>query len=170
MVLQLPRSQTLCRNSGLGKTALLFQGETDISVVLQVQLVQQNLGLFHFHRAAFSDHLQAKVGSTLTKAEVLRINLNIDGAPILARIPVYVGEKKTIVLFRRFPFLDFRGILSSVVFIVPIFFKHVHITSCWVHPMLSVNTVCAFAFSLLLTSSLSLGVPVPRTTQCIRDV
>jgi hypothetical protein len=27
-----PRAQPLCRNRGVGKTALLFQGETDISV------------------------------------------------------------------------------------------------------------------------------------------
>jgi hypothetical protein len=45
--------------------------------------------------------------------------------------------------------LDFRDISSSVVFITPIFFKHVLIVSCWVHPMLSVNTSCAFAFFLI---------------------
>ncbi len=28
------------------------------------------------------------------------------------------------------------------------FFKHVRIASCWVHPMLSVNPDCEFAFSL----------------------
>jgi hypothetical protein len=29
-----------------------------------------------------------------------------------------------------------------------VFFKHVFITSCWVHPMMSVDSSCAFAFSL----------------------
>jgi hypothetical protein len=38
-----------------------------------VQLAQTNSGLFHFHRAAFSSQLRAKVGSTLAKAAALRI-------------------------------------------------------------------------------------------------
>ncbi len=36
--------------------------------------------------------------------------------------------------FDKFPFL---------------FFKHVRIVSCWVHPMLSVDAACAFAISLV---------------------
>ena len=50
-----------------------------------VQLAQPTSGLFHFRRAAFSSQLQAKVGITLAKAAALRVNLNIDGAPITSR-------------------------------------------------------------------------------------
>jgi hypothetical protein len=55
------------------------------------------------------------VGSTLAKAAALRINLNIDGAPITSRTHTHPSHSQT---------------------------------------------------SRLLTSSLSLGVPVPRATQC----
>jgi hypothetical protein len=45
-----------------------------------VQLAQTNpSGQFHFRRAAFSCQLKSKVGLTLDKAAVLRINLNLDG-------------------------------------------------------------------------------------------
>jgi hypothetical protein len=44
-----------------------------------VQLAQSTSGLSHFRRAEFSSTLKAKVGSTLVKAAVLRITLNIDG-------------------------------------------------------------------------------------------
>jgi hypothetical protein len=81
-----------------------------------VQLAQPNSGLYHFRRAAFSAQLKAKVGSTLAKAATLRINLNIDGAPITSRTHTHPSHSQT---------------------------------------------------SRLLTSSLSLGVPVPRSTQCM---
>jgi hypothetical protein len=58
-------------------------------------------------------------------------------------------RKKLIVFVSKFPVLDFQGISSSVVFITPIFFKHVRVASCWVHPMMSVDATCAFAFSLM---------------------
>jgi hypothetical protein len=67
-------------------------------------------------RTTFSVTLKAKIDSTLTKSVVLRITLNIDGAPITSRTHP--------------------------------------------HPSHSQN-------SRLLTSSLSLGVPVPRTTQSV---
>jgi hypothetical protein len=35
--------------------------------------------MFHFRRATFSVQLKTKVGSTLPKVAVFRINLNIDG-------------------------------------------------------------------------------------------
>jgi hypothetical protein len=69
----------------------------------------------------FSVTPKGKVGSTLTKAEVLPINLNDDGVSITSK-------------------------------------THTHL-----HPSHSQT-------SRLLTSSLSLGVPVPRVTQCIWDV
>jgi hypothetical protein len=84
-----------------------------------VQLAQPNRGLFHFRRAAFSATLKAKVGSTLAKAASLRININIDGAPITSKTHTHQSHSQT---------------------------------------------------SRLLTSSLSLGVPVPRATQCMRGV
>jgi hypothetical protein len=40
-----------------------------------VNLAQSTSGLFHFRRAAFSSTLKDKVGSTLDKAEALRITL-----------------------------------------------------------------------------------------------
>ena len=79
-----------------------------------VQLAETSL---HFRRAALSSHLKSKVGHILAKAAALRINLNIDGAPIASR-------------------------------------SHTH-------PSHTQN-------SRLLTSSLSLGVPGPRATQCMR--
>jgi hypothetical protein len=84
-----------------------------------VQLAQTHRGMFHFRRAAFSSSLKAKVGSTLTKAAVLRVNLNIDGVPITSRTHTHPSHSQA---------------------------------------------------SRLLTSSVSLGVPVPRATQCMRDV
>ena len=78
-----------------------------------VQLAQSNSGLFHFRRAAFSAQLKSKVGLALAKAAVLRINLNLDGAPITSKSHTHPSHSQT---------------------------------------------------SRLLTSSLSLGVPVQRTT------
>ena len=89
--------------------------ETDrFSAASGVQPAQSTSGgLFTFKRAAFSAQLKAKVGSILVKAAALRVNLNIDGAPITSR-------------------------------------SHTHPSHSQV--------------SHLLTSSLSLGVPVPHTT------
>ena len=78
-----------------------------------VQFPQSNSGLFHLRRSAFSSQVKAKVGSTLAKAAALRVNLNIDGAPIASRTHTHPSHSQT---------------------------------------------------SRLLTSSLSLGVPVPRPT------
>ena len=81
-----------------------------------VQLAQTDRGQFHYHRAdtAVSSQLKSRVGLALTKAAALRINLNIDGAPIISRTHTHPSHSQT---------------------------------------------------SRLLTSSLSLGVPVPRATQ-----
>ena len=70
---------------------------------------------------------------------------------IRAHITVQVGQKKKHSFCFEISRLDFRGISTSVVFVTPIifFFKHVCIASCWVHPMLTFNTVSVFAFSLL---------------------
>jgi hypothetical protein len=78
-----------------------------------VQLAQSH---FHYRRAAFSSQLKSKLGNIryiLAKAAALRINLNIDGAPIASRLHTHPSHSQT---------------------------------------------------SRLLTSSLFLGVPVPRVT------
>jgi hypothetical protein len=84
-----------------------------------VQLAQCTSGLFHYRRAVFSAQLRAKVGGILAKAAALRVNLNIDGAPITSR-------------------------------------KHTH--------------PYHLQTSRLLTSSLSLGVPAPRPSECMRGM
>ncbi len=82
-----------------------------------VQLPQHDRGQFHFRRAAFASQIKSRVGLDLVKVSALRINLNIDGAPITTRTHTHPSHSQT---------------------------------------------------SCLLTSSLSLGVPVPPATQCIR--
>ena len=85
-----------------------------------VQSAQFNSGQFHFRRAAFAQQIKGKVGLALAKEAVLRINLNLDGAPIVSNSHTHPSHSQT---------------------------------------------------SRLLTSSLSLGVPVPRPTtptQCMR--
>ena len=79
-----------------------------------VQSAQFNSDQFHFRRAAFTQQVKGKVVLTLTKAAALRINLNLDGAPIASKSHTHPSHSQT---------------------------------------------------SRLLTSSLSLGVPVPRPTQ-----
>ena len=83
-----------------------------------VQSAQSDRVQFHFRRADFLQQLKSKVDLALTKAAVLRINLNLDGAPIASKSHTLPSHSQT---------------------------------------------------SRLLTSSLSLGVPVPRPTQCVRD-
>ena len=60
-----------------------------------VQLAQTSSGLYHFRRAAFSAQIKAKVGSTLAKAAALRVNLNIDGAPITSRPHTHPSHSQT---------------------------------------------------------------------------
>jgi hypothetical protein len=82
-----------------------------------VQLAQTDRGQFHFRRAAFFSVLKSRVGNILAKAAALRINLNLDGAPIASKSHTHPSHSQS---------------------------------------------------SRLLTSSLSVGVPVPRPTQCMR--
>jgi len=84
-----------------------------------VQFAQTDRGLFHFRHEAFSQQLKSSVVLALVKAAVLRITLNIDGAPITSKSHTHPSQSQT---------------------------------------------------SRLLTSSLSLGVPVPRATQCMRGM
>ena len=82
-----------------------------------VQSAQFDRGFFHSRRAAFSSMMKSKCGNVLAKAAALRINLNLDGAPITSASHTHPSHSQT---------------------------------------------------SRLLTSSLSLGVPVPRPAQCMR--
>ena len=85
-----------------------------------VQPVQHTSGgIFTFKSTVFLSEFKVKVGSTIVKVEALRVNLNIDGAPITSRSHTHPSHSQA---------------------------------------------------SRLLTSSLSLGVPVPRTTECMRGV
>ena len=54
-----------------------------------VQSAQSNRGTFHSKRAAFLGQLKAKIGSSLAKAAALRVNLNVDGAPITSRLDTH---------------------------------------------------------------------------------
>ncbi len=42
-------------------------------------------GFFHFRRAAYFSTLKSKSGNLLAKAAALRINLNLDGTPIVSK-------------------------------------------------------------------------------------
>ena len=81
-----------------------------------VQLAQTDCDQFHYHRATVPSQFKSRVGLALAKVSALRINLNIDGAPIISRTHTHPSHSQT---------------------------------------------------SHLLTSSLSLGIPVPRATQCM---
>ena len=98
---------------------LFLQAHRETDRFLAASGVQLAQSTFHYRRAAFSSQLKSKVGNILAKAATLRINLNIDGAPIASRSHTHPSHSQT---------------------------------------------------SPLLTSSLSLGVPVPRATQCMRGV
>jgi hypothetical protein len=65
-----------------------------------VQLPQSTSGQFHYRRAAFSSHLRgkSKIGNILGKAEVLRIILNIDGAPVSSRSHTHTSHSQTSIL------------------------------------------------------------------------
>jgi hypothetical protein len=76
-------------------------------------------GHFPFKRGVFLAQLKSRIGTTLAKAAAMRVNLNIDGAPITSRSHTHPSHSQA---------------------------------------------------SRLLTSSLSLGVPVPCTMQCMRGI
>ncbi len=51
--------------------------------------------VFHYRRADFSSQLKSKIGNILAKVEALRINLNIDGAPIASRSHTHPSHSQT---------------------------------------------------------------------------
>ena len=70
--------------------------ETDrFFVASGVQLAQTQRVMFHFRRAAFSQQLKSKVGLALAKAATLRINLNLDGAPIASKSHTHPSHSQT---------------------------------------------------------------------------
>jgi hypothetical protein len=70
--------------------------ETDLFFAASgVQLAQSTSGQFHFKRAAFSSQVRVKVVNILTKSEVLRITLNVDGAPVTTRSHTHPSHSQT---------------------------------------------------------------------------
>ena len=60
-----------------------------------VQSAQSTSGMVHFRRAAFLTQLKSKVGLALAKAAALRINLNLDGAPIGSKSHTHPSHSQT---------------------------------------------------------------------------
>jgi hypothetical protein len=60
-----------------------------------VQLPEHNSGLFHFRRTAYSVQIKAKCGNLLAKTATLRINLNLDGAPITSKSHTHPSYSET---------------------------------------------------------------------------
>ncbi len=70
--------------------------ETDrFFAVSGVQSAQTDRDQFHFRRAAFSHHLKSKVGLVLAEAAALRVNLNLDGAPIASKSHTHPSHSQT---------------------------------------------------------------------------
>jgi hypothetical protein len=108
------------------------------------------LPFIQVHRASFSQ-LKSKCGKILAKSAALRIILNIDGSPVTSRSHSHPSHSQTLPLALSFH-NDNNKIDGSPV----VSRSHTHSSHSQT--------------SRLLTSSLSLGVPVPLATQCIRVV
>ncbi len=140
-----------------------------------VQSVKSNLGssYSHFRRTTFSSMMKSKCGNNLAKAAALRITLNLDGSPITSQSHTHPSHSQTCRAFFHFRRVVFSSMLKSRVssilaktaaLRINLNLDGAPITSqSHTHP--SHSQTCR-----LLTSSLSLGVPVPRSTQCMRDV
>ena len=61
-----------------------------------VEHAQHNVDQLRFRRAAFYSQLKSKVGNILAEATALRINLNIDGAPIASRTPTHPSHSQAL--------------------------------------------------------------------------
>jgi hypothetical protein len=60
--------------------------ETDrFFVTSGVMSAESDRGFFHYRREGFSSIIKSRVGNILTKVEVLRMNLNIDGLSIASK-------------------------------------------------------------------------------------
>ena len=60
-----------------------------------VQLAQFDRGHLHFRRAGFSSQLKSRVGNILAKTATLRVNLNLDGAPITFKSHTHPSHSQT---------------------------------------------------------------------------
>jgi hypothetical protein len=67
-----------------------------------VQSAQTDRDQFHFRRAAFLQQLKSKVGPALPKTVSLRINLNLDGAPIASKSHTHPSHSQTSRLLTSF--------------------------------------------------------------------
>ncbi len=65
-----------------------------------VQSDQTDPDQFHFRHEAFSQHLKNKVGLVLPKAAVLRVNLNLDGAPIASKSHTHPSPITPTLIYR----------------------------------------------------------------------
>jgi hypothetical protein len=63
--------------------------------------VQSDRGFFHYLRSTFSSMLKSRVGNILAKAADLRINLNLDGAPIASKSHTHPSHSQTSRSVRR---------------------------------------------------------------------
>ena len=63
------------------------------------------LQLFHFHHTAFSSQIKCKVGNILPKSVTLRINLNIDGSPLVSKSHTHPSHSQTSCLLTSSLFL-----------------------------------------------------------------
>jgi hypothetical protein len=70
-------SHLLTSSLSLGISSLFCRGT--------LQLASSTSGQFHFRRVAFPQQFKNRVGLVLTKTEVLRITLNLDGTPIISK-------------------------------------------------------------------------------------
>ena len=61
----------------------------------EVHLPETDRGQFHYHRGAVSSQLKRRVGQALAKVISLRINLNIDGTPIISRTHTHPSHSET---------------------------------------------------------------------------
>jgi hypothetical protein len=70
--------------------------ETDrFFAVSGVQVAQHDSGQFHFRRATYFVNLKSKRGNLLAKSAVLRITLNLDGAPITSKSRTQTSHSQT---------------------------------------------------------------------------
>ncbi len=60
-----------------------------------VQVAQHDRGLFLFRHVTFSSQIKDRVGLSLAKAPVLRVNLNLDGVPITSKSHTHPSNSQT---------------------------------------------------------------------------
>jgi hypothetical protein len=56
---------------------------------------QSDHGFFHYHHEVFSSILKSRVRNILTKSAGLRINLNVDGSPIVSKSHTHPSQSSS---------------------------------------------------------------------------